>query len=217
MAQVTKNLMPAEVQQHAIDSSPWMMLSEAILAPRDDFATLPAMARETVADLENSYREHMATKVSQAAASKAAKESKSEKVSRDDLNNFATTECIIPGVPLYFGLTAQSITQEQAGLLLQGLHRWANQNALGGGSARGRGAFIPSLSLTIDGERITDSLINGDAPRMTLAESPRIQALIDASNARLEKDATPESLEVVYPIEVGKDKEKKSKKAAVAA
>ncbi len=213
VAQGTKDFMPADVQARAIDEDASKLLTMAVLAPRDDFATLPPMARAVVADLESSYSEHMATKVDQAAASKAAKDSASEKVSKDDLNNFAMTECIIPGVPLYFNITTGSITEAQAGLLLQGVHRWANHNALGGGSARGRGSFVPSLALLIDGQHITENLLIGDAPLLTMAEHPRIEALVNACNSSLITDATPESLSVVYPIEVGKAKEK-AKKAA---
>lgn len=211
VARGTKDFMPADVQARAIDQDASKLLTMAVLAPRDDFATLPPMARAVVDDLDNAYREHMATKVDQAAASKAAKDSASEKVSKDDLNNFAMTECIIPGVPLYFNITTGAITEAQAGLLLQGVHRWANRNALGGGSARGRGSFVPSLALLIDGQHITEDFLMGDAPLLTMAEHPRIQALVEACNSSLATDATPDSLSAVYPIEVGKAKEKAKK------
>lgn len=216
VARGTKDLMPADVQTYAVDEDAWKLLTMSVLAPRDDFAILPPMAREVVQDVENSYREHMANKMDQAAASKAAKDTANEKVSKDDLNNFATTECIVPGVPLYFSIRTKAINEAQAGLLLLGLNRWANQNALGGGAARGRGSFAPSLSLLINGERITNNLLTGDAPLLELDEQPRIHKLIKACNDRLADDATPASLSVVYPIEVGKAKEKanKEKKAS---
>ena len=211
----TKDFMPSDVQIHAIEEDPSKLLTMAVLAPRDDFATLPPMAREVVENLHASYSDHMQTKLGQAMASKAAKDAQQEKLSKDDLNNFAMTECIIPGVPLYFNITSGIITEAQAGLLLQGVQRWANRNALGGGSARGRGAFVPSLALVLDGQRITETLLVGDAPSLALAEDARIKELIDACDAALDQQATPEKLGMVYPIEVGKALAK-SKKAAKA-
>ena len=211
-----KGNFPFEVQARALNATPWQIITKTVLAPRDDFAQLPSMARQVVGDLQNSYNEHMGTKIEQSTASKVAKEA-GEKTKKDDLNNFAETECIIPGVPLYLGMTATNVTPAQAGLLLLGLNRWVNRNALGGGSARGRGAFIPNLSLSIDGELVVDHLLVGDAPDVQLAQDPRVQQLVEACNAEIISAATPESLANVYPIELGKDtKEKKTKKAKTA-
>lgn len=115
-------------------------------------------------------------------------------------------------------MTATNVTPAQAGLLLQGLNRWVNRNALGGGSARGRGSFIPNLSLSIDGEMVVEHLLVGDAPTVQLVDDPRIQQLVEACNAEIISASTPECLASVYPIELGKEtKEKKLKKSKAVA
>jgi CRISPR type IV-associated protein Csf2 len=210
----TAHLMPREVQQDAVELLPRDLLTQAILAPRDDFARLPQAAREVVKDLSVAYSEHMATKERQAAAKDAAKaEGKNEK--KDDLDNFGTTQCMVPGVPLCFGVTASNINAAQAGLLLQGILRWANTNALGGGSARGRGTFTARLVLTIDGKLVTSNLLVGEAPELRLAQCEEITALVQACAEALKTDATPQSLSLVFPSDVrdadGEDKPKKGR------
>jgi CRISPR type IV-associated protein Csf2 len=206
--ETTRGLFPLDVQPFAVDREPWQLIQKTMMAPRDDFARLPAMAREVVEDVEAAYTEHMLTKVQQNEV-KAADET----ATKDDLDNFmGEIEHIIPGVPLFFGISATGVTESQAGLLIYALHRWANRNALGGASARGRGSFTPSLSLYIDGVQVTSNLLVGDAPLLSIADSPRIAELLKACDKALDVDATAASLESVYPTVVKEEKDKAKKK-----
>lgn len=200
-------LFPEAVRSHAIDVKPADLLTLKVMAPRDDFARLPRQAQEVVADLPAAYTEHMATKVQQSAAKK---EDASE--GKDDLDNFGMVECIIPGVPLFFGVRGDHLTDGQAGLLITAVLLWCARNGLGGGNARGRGTFKPSLALEIDGKRVTDQLVIGDAPDLRLSDDPAIRKLIEAMEASLDVDATPEVLGSVFPTEVRSKTDKAAKK-----
>ncbi|MCZ8254444.1 MAG: type IV CRISPR-associated protein Csf2 [Polaromonas sp.] len=220
VTEATKHLMPTCVHEHAIPAG--RLLSDALIAPKDDFARLPETARAVIDDLEAVYAEHMATKATEAAATLAAKDSGGERVSNNNLDNFATAECIVPGVPLYFGISARGITEPQAGLLLSAVLRWCNRNALGGGSARGRGSFLPKLSLWMSGAEggaaslVTDNLIVGDSPMAELAQAECIQRAVQAMQARLVDDAKVGALEAVYPIKIEESAKKAAKKAKAA-
>jgi CRISPR type IV-associated protein Csf2 len=209
----TSALMPKQIQDRAINVFPRDILSKTLMAPRDDFERLPPDARTVVEDLETAYREHMSTKVDQAASKKIDDTEK-----KDDLNNFTQTECIIPGVPLSFGLVVDSATPAQVGLLLLALSAWVNKNALGGGSVRGRGSFIPALSLYVDGKEIAPNLFTGDAPHLMLADHPEIEKCLTACVSELNAAVIPASLENIYPSkalekEAKPKKEKASKKS----
>lgn len=200
----TAPLLPQEVQHAALDcNKPEDLLTFSLMAPRDDFARLPEGARAVVADAEAAYSDHMANKLAQSAAKKD-----DDTKSKDDLDNFAMTECIIPGVPLYLGMTTSDITPAQTGMLLNGLLIWARNNALGGGSARGRGGFIPKLSLTIDGKKITDDLFTGDAPELMLADCKDVNECLKACGDDLAATVSAATLENVFPSESEKKEEK---------
>lgn len=203
----TAPLLPRSVQHAALSCTrPEDLLAFSLMAPRDDFARLPEGARGVIADIEAAYADHMANKLAQSAAKKG-----DDSLSKDDLDNFAMTECIVPGVPLYLGMTTQDITPAQTGMLLSGLLIWARKNALGGGSARGHGSFIPNLSLTIDGKKITDDLLTGDAPELLLADCKEINDCLKACGDDLEATVSAATLEYVYPSDAEK-KEAKIKK-----
>lgn len=202
----TRPLLPAEIQAHAIDVPHDKLLTTQTLAPRDDFAVLPKSAIDTVDDIEAAYTEHMQTKVDQSAAIKAGESEK-----RDDLNTMANTQGIIPGVPLAFGISTSDISPAQCGMLLAGLLRWANRNTLGGGSARGRGSFIPTLSLSIDGKRVVEQLFVGEAPYLTFAESPEITQLLAALDALIADHCKVSYLSSVFPTEIKAKPEKATK------
>lgn len=210
----TAPLLPHEVQHAAIECvNPNDLLTISLMAPRDDFARLTDDARSVVEDVEAAYADHMANKKAQSAAKKA-----DDTQSKDDLDNFATTECIVPGVPLYLGMTTSDITPAQAGMLLSGLLIWARNNALGGGSARGRGSFIPKLSLSIDGKQITDHLLTGDAPDLLLANVKEINDCLKACGDDLEATVSAAALNHVFPSEAKKEaKEPKVKALKVKA
>lgn len=197
----TAAMMPAEVRHHALAARPQDILASVLMAPRDDFARLPSNAREVVEDLNVAYTEHMSTKAAQRAEGKDGE-------GKDDLDNFTQAECIIPGVPLVFDLTTDEITEAQAGMLLKGLHTWVNRNALGGGSARGRGAFIPSLALWVDDQKVTDNLFTGETPMMALSEHATVQKCVEACNAELLSNLR-EGLLAAFPSEIAKDSKPK--------
>ena len=83
----TSHLLPAEIQAKAVDVPHYDLLTTQTLAPRDDFAALPASAIQLVDDLETAYSEHMQTKIDQSASIKAGESEK-----RDDLNTMANAE-----------------------------------------------------------------------------------------------------------------------------
>ena len=205
--QSTIDLFPACVRAHAVDVRPADLLTLKVMAPRDDFARLPRQAQENVENLDAAYTEHMSTKVQQSAAKK---EDASE--SKDDLDNFGMVECIIPGTPLYFGVRGDHLTEAQAGLLVTAVFLWCIRNGLGGGNARGRGTFAPSLSLEIDGKLVTSQLVIGDAPDLKLSDDPVVKLLVDAMKAALEVEAASESLNAVYPTEIRSKTDKPAKK-----
>ena len=200
-------LLPQSVQVYAVDAQPADLVVSLPMAPRDDFARLPADARDVVTGVGEAYNEHMSTKAQQSAAKRLGESSSS-----DNLDNFTTTECIIPGVPLYLSISTEPVTKAQAGLLLLALLGWANKNALGGGSARGRGSFVPNLALSIDGKPIVGNIFVGDAPNLTLADSPEINSLVAACEAALPVDGTPEALGDAFPSEIPEKKPKAEKK-----
>lgn len=213
----TRALMPLSVQPFAIDAEPRDLTVAVPMAPRDDFARLPAEARELVSDLSQSYNDHMATKAQQSAAKRA-----DDTASTDNLDNFTTTECIVPGVPLYFSISTDELTKAQAGLLLLAVASWANKNALGGGSARGRGSFVANLALSVDGKLQTQSLLVGDAPNISLAEHELVAELVAACEAALPLDGTAQALGDAFPSEIPEKKPKggkggKGKKATPAS
>lgn len=208
----TKASMPIAVQEQALAASPRDILIETLMAPRDDFARLPQTAMLGVKDVEGEYADHMATKMAQRLAGKDG----GEKESKDDLDNFALSQCIIPGVPLVFDIQTDNITPAQAGMLLTGLHNWVNRNALGGGSARGRGAFIPKLTLWSDGKKVVDHLFTGEAPLLAFAQNDVLADCLSACNRELEDDLFGR-LSEAFPSETAAIQDKLKKKAEKAA
>jgi len=215
----TKSMFPASVHGSAINVFPRDLLVQSLSAPRDDFERLPS--RNVVDDLEQAYNDHMSKKIVQrsekqdnkaeiqaardesiALASigeKPVKTAAVAKVKIDDLNNFIETECMIAGTPLYFSASLTNVTPAQVGLFLQALHAWVNRNTLGGGGARGRGAFAPDLALIESGQVITDTMFYGHAPTAVMSENPRIAEFLAAAASELEAACDPGVLEFVYP------------------
>lgn len=201
-------LLPLSVQPFAIDAEPRDLTVALPMAPRDDFARLPADARAVVSNLAEAYTDHMATKAQQSAAKREDASS-----STDNLDNYTMTECIVPGVPLYFSISTEELTKAQAGLLLMAVASWANKNALGGGSARGRGSFVSNLALSVDGEVLTQNLLVGDAPNIHLAEHQVVADLVAACEAALVVDGTPQALGDAFPSEISEKPPKGAKGA----
>ncbi|KLR58969.1 hypothetical protein OX89_04040 [Diaphorobacter sp. J5-51] len=224
MITATAPLLPTRYQAECIDAQPWQLLNKTLIASRDDFERLPE--GDFIENVEDAYMEHMAAKFGQNAAKKAQKAdakaegqavAKSEKLKTDDLNTFTQVECIIPGTPLYFGMTVSAPTDAQTGLLLTALQSWANKNALGGGSCRGRGSFKAALQVYQGSELLIDNLFIGDAGAYALSDKalPYLQAL---DKELAEGVASAATLSALYPTAVKRDDEEpKGKKAKAEA
>ena len=139
---------------------------------------------------------------------------------KQTLDNLFDTECIPAGLPLAFRARADRIEEAHAGLLLLALERWARQNALGSGSARGRGSFRPRLSLRISThagspvEEVDSLFLNEDDPAMVCLDrgNRTIQRLLQACETALELDASAQALREVYPVDFIKPEEAKAGK-----
>ena len=224
MITATSALLPQRYQAHCIDAQPWQLLDKTLIASRDDFERVPE--GDFIENAEEAYLEHMTAKFGQNAAKKAQKAEakaegqsvvKSEKLKTDDLNTFTEVECINPGTPLYFGMTVNAPTHAQTGLLLMAIKQWANKNALGGGSCRGRGSFNAALQVFCGTEILIDNLLVGDAGGYELSEkaNPYLAAL--SEELELLNAAT---LSALYPTIIKNDeggaKGKKAKAEAEA-
>lgn len=216
-----RNLFPARYQPSCTVATPDQLLTKLLIASRDDFERLPQ--GDIIENASEAYLEHMTAKF---GANLAKKEQKAtakadgtrlnaaEKLKTDDLNTFTMVEAIIPGAPLYFGITAKQVTDAQIGLLLNAITDWANRNALGGGSVRGRGSFAASLQLTEGEDVLSDNLLVSEAPSYTLSDSASV--FTRAMQAQLEEAALPKTLISIYPTEIAAKKAPKVKAAAEA-
>ncbi|HRQ48246.1 MAG TPA: type IV CRISPR-associated protein Csf2 [Rhodocyclaceae bacterium] len=220
----TRSLFPERYQAMCVEAEPAQLLTKTLIASRDDFERLPAGA--FIENVEQAYLEHMAAKFGQNAAKKAQKAEaraegqgvvKSEKLKTDDLNTFTQVECIVAGTPMYFGVTVSAPTDAQIGLLLNAIQRWANANALGGGSCRGRGSFKAALQLFSGSELLIENVLTGDAGSYELAAkaAPYVAALEEAITEGMAEAAT---LSALYPTAIKKDDdETKGKKGKAKA
>lgn len=144
------------------------------------------------------------------AAKKKAKKAGEEvdeaiaNVKSSDLLGFNFIEAMLPGTPLQFWLRfKEQATPAQVGLALLAVRDWANENTVGGMSARGFGRFEAQLSLydgdTLvvpnifrSGDHSTAYRLNDDVTDYVTAATTELQAL------------TVETLDVVYPSDTKK-------------
>ncbi|WP_186214761.1 type IV CRISPR-associated protein Csf2 [Burkholderia gladioli] len=183
------------------------LTTKALLTSRDDFAA--GRGIDVIENVESAYLEYIERNLETGAAKKAQKKAKQDDktlVIRDEdrakstnLAGFNTLDVIVPGTRLYFGLRLTSPTPAQLGMTLLAVQDWANQNAVGGGAARGRGRFAPALTLEADGKSIAEPLLDGWAPSYTLADLAIIADAVAAAQAEIAQ-CTRESLLEVYPI-----------------
>ncbi len=222
MLEATRELFPDRYQALCADVQPFQILRKILIASRDDFQRLPEGA--LIENADEAYAEHMAAKFGANLAKKAQKAdakadgqivAKSEKLKTTDLNTFTQVEAIIPGTPFYLGLTARHVNDGQIGLLLTAIQSWANANALGGGSCRGRGSFKASLSLLQGDQVLTDQLLVGDAGSYTLSEKTA-QYTAALEQALLHGDARAQKLASIYPSEIKMVADDKPAKAKAA-
>lgn len=223
MLEVARELFPDRYQALCADVQPYQILRKILIASRDDFQRLPQGA--LIENAEEAYAEHMAAKFGANLAKKAQKADakaegqvvvKSEKLKTTDLNTFTQVEAIIPGTPFYLGLSARQVNDGQLGLLLTAIQSWANANALGGGSCRGRGSFKASLSLLQGDLVLVDQLLLGDAGTYTLSDktAPYTAAM---QQAILNGEARAQTLASLYPSEIKMVTNDKPAKAAKGA
>lgn len=221
MLEATKHIFPERYQSFCVNLSPNQLIKRLLIASRDDFARLPEGA--FIEDAEEAYIEHMAAKLGANQAKKAQKAeakaegqyvSKDEKVKTSDLNTFNQVEAIIAGTPMYFGVAARSVSDAQIGMLLAGIQSWANANALGGGSCRGRGSFKASLSMFSGNDVLIENLFTGDAGSYELSDSASHYSAALAKEIRAGA-ARAETLNAIFPSVVvmdGTEEEPKGKR-----
>lgn len=144
------------------------------------------------------------------AAKKKAKKAGEEvdeaiaNVKSSDLSSFNFVEAMLPGTPLQFWLRfKEQTTPAQVGLGLLAVRDWANENVVGGMSARGFGRFEAQLSL-YDGDTLVVSNIFRPGDHSTAYRlHDDVTQYVTAANAELEA-LTVEKLEVVYPSDTKK-------------
>lgn len=186
----TFHLVRHELQQFAVEMEAYRLLTTTLMAPRDDFEKIPELP--VLADLEAAYTDHQVTKAQQRAASK-------DGATKDDLNGFALNEAMIPGVPLRFEMSLKNVTHAQMGIVLEGLRRWANEEALGGGRARGFGSFhVTQMKLRVVGGETVD-VFTGERPFIEFASPEKIGIYLDAMQQELQHAISPEVLALVFP------------------
>lgn len=160
---------------------PLVEWTKPVVHPRNAHAVIPAekLPRRLTVDLGFTARDDMAagklapyvlnhdeefvawiSRVNASSqAKKAAKaEGKGSDVKKEDARFFGFYEAILPGLPLQLEVHLDHPTEAQAGIVLSALLDWANENILGGGSARGLGTFKLTAALIVDGKQLTDTL-----------------------------------------------------------
>lgn len=209
MIEPIAHVFPQQFQAECLKVEPWRLLNKILMASRDDFSRLPT--GDFIENAEEAYFEHMTAKLAGNRAKRAQRAQKAageavvgEKATTTDLNGFNQVEAIVPGTRLYFGTTATDVTAAQAGLLCEAVRRWANRNAVGGGSARGRGAFTAALSLYVNGSRTGEHLLEGDSGdyALTAVAAPYTEALYAELAAGA---ARPAVLNAIYPTDIKMD------------
>lgn len=222
MITATAPLLPERFQGHCIDVQPWQLLDKTLIASRDDFERV--IEGNIIQDAEQAHMEHMDAKFGQNAAKKAQKAEakvegqavlKSAKLKSDDLNTFTQVECINPGTPMYFGMSINNPTEAQLGMLLTAIQLWANRNALGGGSSRGRGSFKAALQVSRGSDILIDNLLVGDAGAYDLSE--KAKPFVDALERELSEGlVSAAQMSALYPTIAKKEDDAAPAKKAKA-
>ena len=221
MLECLRRIFPAREQAGCIDATPEQILGRTLIASRDDFERLPQF--DVIENYAAAYEAHMGAKFGANLAKREQKASAkadgvylndSEKLKTDDLNTFTMVETIIPGTPLAYGITLEKVTDGQIGLMLNAIAAWANRNALGGGSVRGRGAFAASLHMLEGENTLAEQLFTDDAPNYKL--SAQVEHFTKAMRDEIVQASLPTTLNAIYPTEIAAKKEKPAKKTAEA-
>lgn len=116
-----------------------------------------------------------------------------------DLQGFNFIEAMLPGTPLQFWLRLKPhATPAQVGLALMSVRDWANQNTVGGMSARGFGSFEASLSLYDSDTQVCENIFRSGDHATAYRLNPALDQYLTAATTELEA-LTVEDLELVYP------------------
>lgn len=193
------------------DASLWEvpLTTELILTSRDDI--MAGKGQEQIQDYQKSvdaWLSEVGTSRAAKAANKAAKDDakkKGEKVDAGDgkaisldISGYNLIEAMLPGTPLQFWLRfGRNATDAQVGLMLMAVRQWANENSLGGASARGFGRFEAHLALYDDEREVAPTIFNLSDHATAYTFAPDVAGYIKAAEAALAA-MKPEDLEAVY-------------------
>jgi CRISPR type IV-associated protein Csf2 len=167
-----------------------------ILTSRDD--VLSGKGQTHIENYEASYEVwfnevvtgRVAKAKDKAEKDQAAKEGKKVesggKAISSDVAGFNITEAIVPGLPLQFWLRFTSKASDaQIGLMLLAVRDWANENVIGGASARGYGRFEATIALFDDDHPITGNIFNIQDHATAYALSDAVKPWVDAAEDAL--------------------------------
>lgn len=96
------------------------------------------------------------------------------------------------------------------------MQEWADDNALGGGSARGRGSFKTALDFFCDGKLVCNNVLHDDPVQLADAVRGYVQALDEEIVAA----AHPDVIAAMFPADIAEDgaaPAKRGRKPAAAA
>lgn len=189
------------------------LVTEIILTSRDD--VMAGKGQDRIEDYQKSF-EAWVSGVSAGRAAKAANKAsqaeakkKGEKVDAGDgkaisvdVSGFNLVEAIIPGTPLQFWLRVHSeATEAQIGLMLLAIRNWANENVIGGASARGFGRFEAQLALYDDEQELVPNIFNLDGHATAYTLHDDVSSYVKAAEAALAA-LTVADLEGAYATDV---------------
>lgn len=202
------------------------LTTQIVLTGRDDF--LAGKGQGRVRDYETSFSAWL-QEIGMAAAAKAESKNAAQDARRrgevvrsediekaKDISTYAFIEAILPGTPLQFWLRIKDgATDAQVGMMLEAVRDWANQNVLGGASARGFGRFTVDLALYDDKastkEPVVTSIFKAGDGELAYVLHDDVRHYVDAAEAAL-NGVSEESLLVTFPpVESGKKKGGKAK------
>lgn len=167
-----------------------------ILTSRDD--VLAGKGQNVIENYEASYdawyKEVVSGRVAKAKdkaeKEQALKEGKkvesNGKAISSDVAGFNLTEAIVPGLPLQFWLRFNAKASDaQIGLMLLAVRDWANDNVIGGASARGYGRFEATIALYDDDREVVGNIFNINDHVMSYSLSEGVKPWIDAADDAL--------------------------------
>lgn len=187
------------------------LTTDIILTGKDDL--LMGKGQNYVENYQESLKEwldHVQGGREAKAARKKAKQSGDEvdeataKTKSSDLSSFNFVEALLPGTPLQFWLRMKSqTTPAQVGLALMAVRDWANENIVGGMSARGFGRFDAQLALYDGDTLVVPNIFRPGDHSAAYRLSDDVTNYVQAAQQELEA-LTVETLNTVYPSDTKK-------------